>query len=552
VNLVEEGRAQGRDIQTFESLERKVPPYVYYGILLLILVFFALIRFRLRDMPLERDEGEYAYAGQLMLQGIDPYRFLYTVKLPGSFAAYAAILAIFGQTPAGIHIGMIFVNAAVTLLVFLLGRRLYGPLAGLLASATYAVFSTSLFVLGFAGHATHFVVLFALAGILVLLRALESNKIWLFFASGLLLGLAFLMKQPGLFFCLFAGVYVILQKWKARWKSLLASLATLAFGGLLSLAVICLLILRDGLLGRFWFWTVDYAREYGTAQKLSDSLGYVLGETALGIIARVTVILLFLALLWTFRLSARARSHGFFTISFFVFSALAVCPGLYFRPHYWVLLLPGFSLLVGVIVSCMTEQLLLRSGSLKLAAVPLLLCLIAFSAPILEQRKFLFQLSPLEACKAVYGPNPFPEAIEIANYIRSHTPEEATVAVLGSEPEIYFYSHRRSATGYIYTYPLLEPQKYALSMQSEMMNEVETGQPDILIFVNVSPSWVHSLEPRSTNDILNWMGRYVQAHYVLDGLADMGKPTQYYWGEAAKDARPRSKNYVWIYRRNAS
>jgi hypothetical protein len=27
--------------------------------------------------------------------------------------------------------------------------------------------------------------------------------------------------------------------------------------------------------------------------------------------------------------------------------------------------------------------------------------------------------------------------------------------VLGSEPEIYFLSHRRAATGHIYTYPLM-------------------------------------------------------------------------------------------------
>ena len=38
--------------------------------LLLAILIFATIRWRLREIPLERDEGEYAYAGQLMLQGI--------------------------------------------------------------------------------------------------------------------------------------------------------------------------------------------------------------------------------------------------------------------------------------------------------------------------------------------------------------------------------------------------------------------------------------------------------------------------------------------------
>src|SRR6266436_113609 len=76
------------------------------------------VRFRLRDMPLERDEGEYAYAGQLLLQGIPPYKEAYNMKLPGTYAAYAVIMAIFGQTPSGIHVGLALVNAASIILVF--------------------------------------------------------------------------------------------------------------------------------------------------------------------------------------------------------------------------------------------------------------------------------------------------------------------------------------------------------------------------------------------------------------------------------------------------
>src|SRR5438067_7424263 len=60
------------------------------------------VRVRVRDMPLERDEGEYAYAGQLILQGVPPYKEAYNMKLPGTYAAYAAIMAVFGQTRSGI------------------------------------------------------------------------------------------------------------------------------------------------------------------------------------------------------------------------------------------------------------------------------------------------------------------------------------------------------------------------------------------------------------------------------------------------------------------
>ena len=46
--------------------------YHYWGILLLLILFGAFIRIRLMSIPLERDEGEFAYMGQLILQGIPP------------------------------------------------------------------------------------------------------------------------------------------------------------------------------------------------------------------------------------------------------------------------------------------------------------------------------------------------------------------------------------------------------------------------------------------------------------------------------------------------
>src|SRR6202140_1878630 len=122
-------------------------------LLLFVILFFAFVRFRLRDMPLERDEGEYAYSGQLMLQGIPPYQLAYNMKVPGTYAAYALIMAIFGQSSTGIHIGLILANAATTLFVVALGKKLFGVFSGAFAGITYALLSVSPAVLGLAGHA---------------------------------------------------------------------------------------------------------------------------------------------------------------------------------------------------------------------------------------------------------------------------------------------------------------------------------------------------------------------------------------------------------------
>ena len=44
--------------------------------------------------------------GQLILQGIPPYGEAYNMKFPGTYLMYAFIMAIFGQTVQGIHIGL--------------------------------------------------------------------------------------------------------------------------------------------------------------------------------------------------------------------------------------------------------------------------------------------------------------------------------------------------------------------------------------------------------------------------------------------------------------
>jgi len=185
-------------------------------VVLLVLLFIGFIRFRLLDTPLERDEGEYAYAGQLILQGIPPYELAYNMKLPGTYFAYAAGMAVFGQAIQGIHLTLIVVNSLTIIFVFLLGRKLCGTVAGLAACASYGLMSVSPQVLGMAAHANHFVVLFAVPATLLLLAAVENKSNRLLAISGLLYGLAFLMKQQGIFFILFGGVFLLWQAAKDK------------------------------------------------------------------------------------------------------------------------------------------------------------------------------------------------------------------------------------------------------------------------------------------------------------------------------------------------
>ena len=95
-----------------------------------------------------------------------------------------------------------------------------------------------------------------------------------------------------------------------------------------------------------------------------------------------------------------------------------------------------------------------------------------------------------DLARLIYGRNPFPESVPIARYLREHTAPGDRVAVVGSEPQIYFYAGRRSATGYIYTYPLMELQPYATAMQQAMIREIESADPRYVVFVRAVGSWL--------------------------------------------------------------
>ena len=517
------------------------------------------IRIRLLGIPLERDEGEYAYAGQLMLQGIPPYELVYNMKFPGTYAAYAVIMSVFGQTILGIHLGLLLVNAATIALIFLLGRRLMNSTAGFAAATSYAVLSVSPSVLGLAAHATNFVMLPVLGGTLLILKYSEPERhaFERLFASGLLFGIGALMKQPALLFIPFGAIYLLWNDVRQRLTPKKILLRNLIFGvaAIVPLGITCLILWHAGVLDKFWFWTVRYAGQYGTflvseiysgrwplSRAMQVSLQSVTEAIGIGWVLWALAGLGLIVGLWD--RSSRANTN--FLLGLLVFSALAVCQGFYFRPHYFIMILPAVSLLVGVAISKLSD--LLTGRMIVVRVVPIFLLGTSLSLPILWEKTFFFGFSPVEACRMLYSENPFAESVKIADYLRGHTSRDDTIAVLGSEPEIYFYAHRHSATGYIYTYGLMEPQKYARQMQEEMIHEIERARPKYLVSVVMFYSWLW--RPGSERLLFTWANEYTAQNYTAAGLVNMTpKETDYFFGDVPPSVESL-KNYILIYERN--
>jgi len=371
----------------------------------------------------------------------------------------------------------------------------------------------------------------------------RQNRNWfVILTAGLLFGTAVLMKQQAALIALWASLaWMIWCFRKSEGPSGKRLVAVFGAGIVLPFAVCCLILWRAGVFRTFWFWTVEYAWQYASVVPLSYAprlfwkgfLWVAAPGFLLWLMAGAGLILL--------RLDERLRPARGWFLGFCIASALAVCPDFYFRKHYFLITLPAVALLIGVAVSATGHWWARRNGISRLSDWPVWICVVAVAVTIAANRGIWFRLTPVQATRVIYGPDPFPEAEVVAAYIREKSPPAARLVVLGSEPEIYFLARRHSATGYIYTYGLMEPQPFARRMQDEMIGEIETSAPEFVVFAdNPLLSWAR--RPDSDLKIFEWWNSY-QTNYTLVGVADVISTTEtkFAWGaeEAARYGKIR-------------
>ena len=509
-------------------------------IVLSVIVAASIIKLHLLNISLERDEGEYAYIAQLLMGGTPLYISAFSAKLPGIYFFYAFIMALFGQSSYGIHLGLLFVNAASTILVFLLARRLLDPYAGALAAAAFAILTLGKYTLAF--NIEHLVIFLVLGGFLLMLRAIDRGAGFL--STGIVFGLAFIAKQHAAFFVLFGALYLawappVILKERVKKAGLFLAGAALPF------VALCALFYMQGVFGNFWFWVVTYASRYCAVMTFPDgirSLLYVGGKIAgcapliwgaagVGLVA--------------IGASRLERPKAVFMLGLAVTSFLAITPGLYFRHHYFIFLFPAAALLVGAAARPLEAP---RPRKVVLMA----LFIIFFALTIFQQRQFLFGMGPIAASRAIYVNSPVAESVEVANYIEKRSGKDARVIVLGSEPQIYFYLQRKSPVNFIYMYPLMEKTPYAPGMQERFAKEVAAANAEYLIGVHINTSWFNwYVNKKLTEPLFGWIEAYQNRYYDVVGVADMVSrdETVYRWDEDARQYKPRSDNYILVFKR---
>lgn len=464
------------------------PTRVHSGLWALIavtVVTFALLRVPYLSVPLERDEGEYAYIAQRILEGDVPYRDAFDQKPPGVFLAYAAAFLVFGQSIESIHLLLYLWTAATVLVLFGLVRRLSGDWAAGFASLIFAVASVDPRLAATAANTELFMLLPITASMACLVRGLAEPRARWWFACGALAAAACWIKQVAALNAAFVAVYagvVLFRRGGAR--ASLRGLLWLALGTAVTSVPVVLWFVLAGA----WTSFVDAVFLHNLAyagnppmQEGLDTAIYWLGR-------QVPSQAVFWALAaWVLVVPRSAdprirRLLGFWALA----SAAGVAVGFRFRPHYFVQMLPVLAALGGVAAGSVAQWLWARSrraGAIGTASLAGLL----IAPPVVANWETL-RAEPDAISRQIYHLNPFPESLEIADYIRRTSEADDTIYVVGSEPQILFYAHRRSATRYIFFYPLTGGYPDSADRQRELIREVRANRPRYVVVANLRTS----------------------------------------------------------------
>lgn len=510
-----------------------LPRYYYWIGLAAAILFSVYIRNNFLEIPFERDEGAYTYTGKILLEGAIPFKDIGSQRLPGVFYAYAVMVWLFGYSMEAMHVGFIFINVITILIMYFLAKALFDELTALVTAIAFVLMSMIPDAYGFTTQSEHLVAITGFAGLLVLVHFFKKERWYLLIASGLLLSMAFQIKQTSMFYCVFSAiifVYHYLGEKPMRWKPLFINGTLFFVSFLVPIAFSIFMVWYQGAWADFNIWFFEVSKVYTGVISFSDGLGLMVDAVALlfkgyeylWLLSAIGVVLVFY--------TDASRYIKLFVSALYVLCYFTVVPGNHYYGHYFLQFTPAVALAIGVSVWAMI-RIFQRKPVLRRWAyiLPVSLFVFAVGSNLNKKKDYYFDPNFYQLLRAVYGINPFPEAKVIADKLNSVMKEDDQIAVLGTEIEMYVYTNRNSPSRFCGPGALVEfPVPQSKEWQREFMRDVEKAEPRFLIFFANKYSWMQ--HPKAENLLEPWFNKFANEKYFLYGTADMySNITRWQW-----------------------
>lgn len=444
-------------------------------------VLACFLRYPIADIPLERDEGGYAYVAQHWMAGEVPYKDTFDLTLPGVYIAYAPLLRWVGTSATVLHWGTQVYSLGTLTLLFLLGWKLFNASTGVIAAALCAFHMGDQCVLGNAANREVFMILPLVGAMYTCIQARERQSFGWSFATGALSGAALIVKQPAVYDVAF---YFLLLVWgsKRRW--------VLAVGMVLGMAAMLLPLigyfLYAGALREFYDCTIAYGVSYAGRVALHKYPEHFWANFKRILGSCWPIYILAAAGMMPAQSARPEQRNRRLVMVWLFFSFLGVSTGGFFREHYFIQIVPAVALLAAVGVHSLPVPGRMHRWKPAAAYVVVLAALI-YGVGV--SPSYYLRGSPELKCRKLYGVNPFAGSKPAGQFINKHSNPEDTVFIFGSEPQILFYAQRKSATRYIFVYPLMGDEPGNPARRRAVVRSVAEQSPKFIVTVVLPTSF---------------------------------------------------------------
>jgi hypothetical protein len=483
-----------------------------------LILITAAVRTPLLNIPLERDEGEYAYIAWRLSHNELPYRDWVDQKPPAIFWVYRAALALPLDPIRAVHLAALLFSAASSCALFFLAWRFMNRFWAFMAAVLFILLSADPFAQGTAANTEIFMLLPLILSQIAFLKVADHPRNGLpMLVCGALIGIAIAFKQvAAVNWLLLIALYPMLAAPEKRWRGAVA-FAIWSLSGLFAIVGILALYFRTRHgLGPLIDNVFTHNLEYIGAMTWSDRFQFCF-ETVARLARTETLVWIFSAAgLIALIVAGKGKSFVFLT-GWLVTSMIGVSASGYFFSHYFQQLLPPLVLIAIFGAQWLSEVPPWRSSWIPRALFGLLLVVL----PLKTLWPFWFSYAPADAVRTIYPGNFFAEMPDFAARIAHVTSSEQRVFVFGAEPELLFYAQRVSATRYIFLFPLYGPYRNAREKQITAADEIQRSVPAAAVYV---PNDLF-FNPGSDQYFTDWSLSYLEQNFYPDTWLIKGSPT---------------------------
>ncbi len=494
--------------------------------------------------PFGKDQGMFAWAGNLILNGAVPYRDIWDVKPPGVLYTYALAETLFGYSMSAARCLDFIWQLLIVFLIYGICRRISrreapAVIAGIIYIASY-------WIHGFwnTAQADGFINLPIAAAVLLFIGMLDKKRtVPLCLAIGALVGIAFYFKYP-VALMIIAFIIILIR---SRTDRPIHYSAMIVAGTAIVVAAFILYLYRTQALGEFFYIQFTFLPQY---RKVLSTIA----PGSRGLIAFLRLkdlfcnffvyppLLVLAAAAYLVSLRRRVSSARIHLIAVWGIVALAT---LYLQGKFYIYhflpLLPPLSIGASFAICYLFD----KNQRKELRGIALLailgVCVLSWIYSNPRYRRYCMDVW-WDSWKAIpatvtsggqlesYYMNvrftaddfSFPADVAVASYIAYRTEPNDRIYIWGMEPIVYWLAGRRGPSPFIHNFALRTewtPRRYG----RELMEDLKREPPRYFLVVRNDPlPWMIGTRVDSKTDLMKYpaLVQWLNNNYQLESVID--------------------------------